>query len=628
MRLHRRLLTNFPLAILAACSNAPPEVTFDPHPSTGGSAGTAGVGAAGTAGTLDGGSSGIAGTGGSGNGGSAGSVVIDPDAGTCARKTCAELGWACGYTIDECGSPIDCAVEGLTCAADQICVGGIDSPTQCMVNGAATCPVCSGIPDCTAAATPTRLVGRVVTPGRDDANVDNQIGVPNAIVYILRTNAATDLPAITTGIPEGGTACDRCEDQDLGPVLTGAITDATGTFVLEGNIPVGVEILLVIKAGRFRRAINYTIPAEAGCQETGLPTTLPENPARLPRTMADGLAVNIPRIAVSTGEIDAMECVLEKMGLASTEFTNPGATGDGTGRVHLYVGGPNEGTPVGRGARLDADTPHNSLLYSDPARLASYDLVVADCEGGAWDQGFTERDASGANVREFVNRGGRMFASHLSFSWLHENGMDPYTADMPLLTGLGPAGTWDSMITFVNTGTGLISVGRPAASPRIQNFADWMENEGIALAPMYDFEILEPRSQNTAIGPSSEEFVYMSAGQARVQQFSFNTPYAAPPEAACGRVAYSGFHVSVGSDSENRTDPFADVTFPTHCAGNLTDQEKVLLYMLFDLGACVGDDPPPPPCVPETCDSVGAACGFTPDGCGAAIDCGPCEPPR
>src|SRR5690606_9864653 len=90
-----------------------------------------------------------------------------------------------------------------------------------------------------------------------------------------------------------------------------------------------------------------------------------------------------------------------------------------------------------------------------------------------------------------------------------------------------------------------------------------------------------------------------------VQQFSFNTPYAAPEDEICGRVAYSGFHVvsEAGSD-------YAGVVFPEHCAGVLSDQEKVLLYMLFDLGACVSDQQAAPPeCSPITALSCDGRCG-------------------
>ncbi len=72
---------------------------------------------------------------------------------------------------------------------------------------------------------------------------------------------------------------------------------------------------------------------------------------------------------------------------------------------------------------------------------------------------------------------------------------------------------------------------------------------------------------------------------------------------------------------------FLDVIFPDHCAGSLSDQEKVLLYMLFDLGACVGEPPPPPECKPTTCVELKAQCGFAPDGCGGVLDCGPCTRP-
>jgi hypothetical protein len=225
-------------------------------------------------------------------------------------------------------------------------------------------------------------------------------------------------------------------------------------------------------------------------------------------------------------------------------------------------------------------------------------------------------------------------------SWLHENGTAAYSDTAPIATGLAAASTWDILYLTdgangnLNTsGTGVVSlVGtRPRVSPRIDGFASWLVNEGVTTAPDYQFTITDPRSLAVELGPESEEFLYRTDGNQRVQQFSFDTPYAAPDAAACGRVAYSGFHVAgTGAGSA----PFASAAFPTHCRdalanqGNLTNQEKVLLYMLFDLGACVGDEPLPPPCVPITCNGAsGRRCGFTPDGCGQVLDCGPCRPP-
>jgi hypothetical protein len=617
MRLHYKLLVGGILGAVGACSS---ESTPPGTIGGGGSAGD-GTGTGGTDGNPPG-AGGDDGTGGT-------FILPSADAG-CGTKTCAELGWACGYTVDLCGNLIDCADEGLVCQPNEACQGGIDGPTECVPAGEA-CDLCLAVADCSAQAQPTRITGRVVTPGRDNNDAANQIGVPNAFVYIARDGVA-GLPPISSGIPTDGTSCDRCEEQDeLGPVVDGAVTDAQGNFSFDERVPVGQEFALVVKVGKFRRVVTMTIPANDACTTTALPTTLANgNPTRLPRSMdsnlEDGLAVNLPRIAISTGMIDAMECVFEKMGIDHAEFSNPGTDGSATPRVHLYRGGAT-GTPTG--ARIDGDTPHNSVLYSDLDRLRNYDMVVADCEGQNYDAGGAEAaTASGANVREYLNRGGRMFASHLSFTWLNGNGSTLYAdASDKIETGLGPAATWTTSVdSSTASGEGLISLGRPGASPRIQSFVDWMLNESIIDSEDDTFTITEPRSQATAIGTSSEEFVLTpetsgTTQDGRIQQFSFNTPYGAPEEAVCGRVAYSGFHVSAGGG----TNPFETSTFPGHCTGDLTDQEKVLLYMLFDLGACVGENPPVvPECTPRACDSN--SCGFIPDGCGNVLDCGPCRP--
>jgi hypothetical protein len=656
---HRLTATALGLLVAAACGNQA-DISRTTNSLTTGAGAVMGMG--GTAADGSGGSAADAtgGTGGTdtgamgGSGAVAGTVTIDPNQmqpmmDECKPTTCAEQGYGCGAIVDECGNQTNCADEGLTCGPLQACVGGVDAPAQC-TGDSSECELCGAVPDCSAPGqTLTALTGRVVTPGRTDDNVANQLGVPNAFVYIVRNKGIGDLPAFTSGVPAGGTSCDRCEEQDLGPVLVGTVTDATGAFKLEGNVPVGDEFTLVVKAGRFRRAVAYTLPMEAACQTTALPTAPPANPTRLPRNMMDGLAVNIPRIAVSTGSIDAMECVLEKMGISHEEFGNPGTAGDAAPRVHIYQGRSNQDVTRGDGVRIDASTPLEDVLYGDPARLMSYDIVLADCEGqeadsdrgtgmgmmgqpdagtgtgGPQDQ-YQERDEFGGNVIDYVNRGGRMFMSHLRYTWLYRNGMQAYDAANPFGTGLDAAATWEfGQKIGITEGNGVVSLTRPQASPRIQAFADWMSNEMVATAPTYDFTIAEPRSQCDGLGMSSEEFVYtnsltendMATVGDKIQQFSFNTPYAAPDDAICGRIAYSGFHVSVGMTN--------GATFPSVCGTtDLTKQEKVLLYMLFDLSACVGDTPPPPVCVPTTCVELGQECGFTSDGCGKPLDCGPC----
>jgi hypothetical protein len=330
------------------------------------------------------------------------------------------------------------------------------------------------------------------------------------------------------------------------------------------------------------------------------------------------------------------------MGIAESEFGNPGTDAS----LQLYRGSGPSGTA--EGAKIDDATPNDTELYGSLDRMASYDMIVSDCEGSGWDGRddtnlFPERIADGDKVREYVNRGGRMFASHLSMSWLNGNGTTAYDAEHPIETGLANAASWDidsgRTGNLDNTGTGVVSIvgDRPLASPRIESFATWLVTEGVTsvdddgVDDDYRFTITDPRSLATEIEPGTEEFIYREGGTfPRVQQFSFNTPFGAPDEAACGRVAYSGFHVS-GVGGQN---PFASSVFPEHCQsasannGNLTNQEKVLLYMLFDLGACVGDEPVPPPCVPITCTGSGVPrCGHTPDGCGNVLDCGPCRPP-
>src|ERR1019366_6846550 len=80
---------------------------------------------------------------------------------------------------------------------------------------------------------------------------------------------------------------------------------------------------------------------------------------------------DIPLTAISTGNVDAMECVLLKMGVDPGEFSLPASAG-GTGRIQLFVGnGANEGF----------GNPKEAALTTSPSTLAAYNEVLLPCWG-------------------------------------------------------------------------------------------------------------------------------------------------------------------------------------------------------------------------------------------------------
>ncbi len=621
---------------------------------------------------------------------------------TCTPKTCAALGHSCGLASDGCGGILNCwggCAPGNAscvgaCGEAQACLAGASGGSQSCVNGTGGCQgsLCRSLPSCRPDA-PTRLYGTVVTPGRvQGAASINQIPVPNAVVYIPG-NPSAALPAIFEGVKEGhAPSCGRCDDEKLvadgQTVLASAVTDFKGAFTLEGRIPVGSAFNLVIKVGKWRRVVQVPAGVSQACTGTalGLDTT------RLAKNSTDGLTgTHLPKIAISTGEVDEMECVFRNIGVDEAEFTIP----SGTGRVHMYRANgarmagqtcsgthpstDDNGTCAGKyncgaldplcavtgtqcsasfngkragctgqsgckwtPAKVDCSASNNagctggragcswrqsdvsvpdSTLFDSQAALNAYDLVVFDCEGTEEFEG----DLPQAQVERYVNAGGRMFASHFSYVWIEDNGTLDASADW------GVSALASSATGFISLPSG--NTKRTGANPvKSLAFRDWLDWQGALSGTVAgqlshpatpQFTITEPRDRAGArVGAATDEWVYREAGGAKVQQLSFNTPYNASAANICGRVAYSGFHVSATDNSDD------SAFFPGVCSnGDLTTQEKVLVFMLFDLAACVskGDPPKPPECRPKrAADCRADQCGFVADGCGGVIDCAGC----
>ncbi len=495
---------------------------------------------------------------------------------TCTPATCASQGFNCGMATDGCNNILDCG----TCTGTEIC--GAAGPNVC---GAGACSgLCLQQTTCTGTAT-TSITGTVYAPNGTDPVYNTLVYVPNSAV----------LPFVDgVNIPH----C-SCGSDVSGSPLVSTATAIDGTFTLT-NMPVGTDIPLVIQNGRWRRQI--VIPSVAACVNTVVPATLTNMPnchtgnAACPSGKAQG---DIPLMAFATGSVDSLECVMRKIGIVDSEFTNPG----GTGRVQFYVGSgvdPLFGIPYG-GAQINASTPSETALVASQAAINAYDMVLFPCQGEQFDQ----TKAAQNFVIDYANAGGRVFATHYSYVWLYD--------DTPFST----TAQWDVDQTpnfNADPENGTINQTFP---------------KGLALAQW--LKLLYPASTqgtiqlNTlrndfdgVIAPSSL-WIYITDPNYTNQvpmHYTFDTPVGTPPASQCGRVLYDDFHVE---DAENN--PTTGVTFPAECNNSaMTPQEKMLEFMLFDLGSCVA----PPVCVPTTCAAKGATCGPIGDTCGNILECGTC----
>lgn len=570
---------------------------------------------------------------------------------TCTPKTCAELGHTCGLATDGCGhglncwagcDPSDLNCTG-SCGASSACLSD-GSGVQSCVSGGPTCTgsLCNSVPTSCTAQTPTRLTGTVKTPGRQVSGTwYNRLPVPNALVYIP-ADPSVALPSVFEGVESGNTlSCGRCEDEQLvadgQSVLAAAVTDYRGEFTLEGRIPVGTAFKLVVKIGKWRRVVQVPSGVAQACTTQALAGDY----TRLPSTTIDGLSgTHLPKIAISTGQVDEMECVFRAIGFDESEFTLP----SGGGRVHMYRangarmnGATCSGTYGWKktscasnndyGCRADKSgcswSNADSNLFGAQSALNAYDLVVWDCEGSENFENNTYR----TYVENYVNDGGRMFASHFSYTWIENNGSLNASADW-YTDGSASSGTgYISLPSGPTARTGANGV----KSVLFRNWLDWQGALSGTTAGQLDqpstpqFTITDPRDRAGAnVGAATDEWVYRNSSGPKVQQLSFNTPYAADETAICGRVAYSGFHVANASDNSGSF-------FPDICSdGDLSAQEKILAFMLFDLATCVsaGDPPQPPSCDPKTqanvCPGTNDACGYIADGCGGVVDCAGC----
>jgi hypothetical protein len=538
----------------------------------------------------------------------------------CTPKTCAAFpAGTCGQMSDGCGGlTASCG----TCTAPETC-GGAGVPSQCgrsCVNLECKQVICTG-------TATTAVTGTIYDPAGNHPLPNVNVYVPNGTVK-----------ALSPGYP----VCDGCSSGITGSPLVKTTTDVNGNFTLT-NVPYGTGIPVVLQLGKWRRQVTVDT-ARCGSVALDAPGTPKASlKGRLPRNQSEG---DMPQIAMATGNADPLECLLRKIGISDSEFTNP----TGTGRVNLYSGyddgtnSPTKSYAAGLGgAAFPAAT---SLWNSDAATatsgthdLASYDVVLLGCEGQ--ETTLNKPNAALKALQDYANGGGRVFGEHFHYAW------------MKYASGLtGAYRNWSTMVTWSTT---LVYLNGPevaaavtsdpypytretvsTAFPKASLMNQWLQSPAIGAATVASpstFPVNGGRRSITTINDTADILQWIatvpttyaadfSAGvwvtypTAFNQYFSFDTPVATSP--ACGRFVFSDLHVSSG-DATN-------TAFPNGCTTTtMSAQELALEYMFFDIASPVcGGAVTPPTCTPTTCSASGLSCGSAPDGCGGALSCGTC----
>ncbi len=394
----------------------------------------------------------------------------------------------------------------------------------------------------------TSLSGKVYDPS-------GTVPLYNAIVYV--PNA--ELEPFKEGI-----TCDKCGTTPSGKPITTALTGSTGDFVLK-NVPVGVDVPVVVQIGRWRRKVIIPAAKVQQCADVKLDAGI----TRLPRNKTEG---EIPRIAITTGGADSLECFVRKLGV-DVEMTNP----DGAGRVHIY-----QGKRAGNdGSKIDNNTPAGTALWDDGAKLKTYDMVILSCEGA--ENPDTKSAAARANIKEYLDQGGRLFASHYHYEWF-KNGSTPLPSTAMWTNGSNADNSTD------------VSVDTTFAKGVA--FGEWLDEVKATTAPKSGIVKMTALKTSVTQIPgvggtvdTSRRWLYTPGAP---KFYSFNTPIGTKPADQCGRGVFTDIHVSSGDTPGG--------TFPANCTtSGYTAQEKALLFLMMDLASCIQDDnkpPAPPPAAP------------------------------
>jgi hypothetical protein len=417
--------------------------------------------------------------------------------------------------------------------------------------------------------THTTITGKVYDPAGKNPLYNIAVFVPK--------NPNT-LPTITTGTNTCVACSTPIEDY---VALTQSAND--GSFTLT-DVPSGKNVPLVVQDGKWRRVI--TVPNVPDCGTVKLPDS-GSGQARLPRNRKEG---DMPQMALLTGGLDDLGCFMTRIGIDAAEYSAP----KGGGRLDIYqglgtgaIGGPSPGPGLSNGKAGDCTTT-SCPLWASKQSFEGYDIVLLSCEGDTFDSdaradggfsfGGTKVNVTTAGkqaMHDWLNEGGKVFATHFQYTWFEYGPPDFQN----VASWLGPS-----------VGSQMINGSIDTTFTKGQAFHNWLQVVG-ALNSNGLLAMTGVASSVSAVNAqTTSRWIYDNANS-DTKYMSFQTPIGGAADGDggafyCGKAVFTDLHAG-GS-------PMGDV--PGSCKTTaLSQQEKALEFLFFDLAACVTVDMVAPP---------------------------------
>lgn len=291
------------------------------------------------------------------------------------------------------------------------------------------------------------------------------------------------------------------------------------------------EQFIVVQKGQFRRVRKISVAKGDH--------PVDQEMTRLPKRTDASQGDNTPRMLIWPGQWDHVERSLKKIGVEDFEIFQPG---------------------------LDLNA-YNAKLKT----LPTYHIVFLPCAGAVRESGSPACDvrvdpAVKSATQDFVAKGGKLYVSDWSYEYVRQ--------------GWPGAISWMGETNQIGSGCQPGGADLPAQFDD-KSLSDWMTaiGEGSAMLKAA-WSSIDKVSDIQSIDENGKTFTQTPKVWASVKQGGGSRPATVSFQDRCGRVVYSTYHAE-GSDSAIGSSDFLA-------------QEKALMHILLEVGACVGPRPVPP----------------------------------